>query len=311
LSHDAVPRNLVCCKFYDQDFDTACLHHSNFMDIPTPAITAILDYQTLDLPSQEMFFALLGRLLYGENDRENWQVALFIKGVEQRVISAIGTLVQQFFQKEDVMSGTVDKLTRLDAAVDKLLIVCTGVTNTSKIHPFTSAIPVIFTGRDMGQWQDTIKKKLLVCEFNKYAVDYLDSNLDDKLAAELPTIIFKCQQAYMAMVSKCTGRCIWEVAPSCFKRIQQAVEINPIKRFLMKPRQFIFGENMMMQLDTFISSLCRFFNINGIEFEWNMNMLQEALKERNLKLTITSEGASIIAGLSPTSDSALSLKCGT
>jgi hypothetical protein len=290
LQQPALPLNLVCCKYYNQEFDSGCLRYDQkqFMEIPTPSMTKILNYQNLDTATQEVFFALLGRLLYRANDLENWGVSLFIKGVEESGKSAVGKLVQHFFKQENIAVISEDREGYEQVDLDKSLFVCMSMTKYWEIPAaaFKSATPGLFIGSQVGHSElsaAALSKRLLVCEFSERFAS-LDPDLDDKLEAELPALIVKCQQAYMSMINKCAGRCIWTCVPHYFKRMQLKFETNQIKRFLAEPQQFTVGEALKMPLIKFGTMFRAFLQTNSICYKWNRDLLERTLKQANFKL---------------------------
>jgi hypothetical protein len=278
---------VVCCKYYDQDFDPNCLvAMGQFMDIPTPTITTFLNFQGIDMAAQEMVFALLGRLLYKTNDQDKWNVTLFIKGVKQSGKSGFGDLVQQFFDQDNVAVISPANTDHLDDGTDTFLFVCYDVTRQWKLPALRSGTPGFFIGTELGQPEDatiTLSRRLLVCEFNK-RFSHVNPDWSSKLKAELPALIVKCQQAYMALISKCADRCIWECVPDYFKRTQRKFETNPIKRFLAEPQQFKVGEGLKTPLFEFGVKFREYLLINKICFKWNRANLESALEQAQLKL---------------------------
>jgi hypothetical protein len=259
----SLPKNLVCCKHFDQEFDTEIWQINHWFHIKTPAFQMILADQHLDPPVQAIIYAMLGRLLYKVNQVDKWQVILFIRGVAQSGKSTIGKIAKLFFKAEDVavMSSNIEQKFGLDPISRMLIFICFEVTKSWSLPraDFQSLIsgeelsiagknktartiqwevPGLLLGNELGPWIDaagSMVRRLLVTEF-QHRIHKGDPNLDEKLEQELPSLIFKCQQAYMATYHEFRDCSIWEKVPHYFKQVQDRIasSTNPIKEFIEK-----------------------------------------------------------------------------
>ena len=275
-----IPKNLVCCNHYDQEFDSEIWDINHWYNIQTPAFQMILEDQHLDKPVQLIMYAMLGRLLYKVNAVDKWQVILFIKGVAQSGKSTIGKIAKLFFKAEDVavMSSNIEQKFGLEPISNMMLFICFEVTKAWSLprSDFQSLIsgeelslagkhktartiqwevPGLLLGNELGPWVDaagSIVRRLLVTEF-QHKIHKSDPNLDEKLQAELPNLIFKCQQAYSATCVKFQASSIWENIPSYFKQIQERIasSTNPIREFIETSKVVYLAKDAMMPLYVF------------------------------------------------------------
>jgi len=306
----------VCCKFFAQQFDRDLFNYGNWYNIATPAFQRIVDYQLFTPLVASVIYAQLGRLLYEVNEHDGWQVIFFIKGVAQSGKSTIGKLVQQFFQPEDIaiMSSNIEQKFGLDAIAGKKLFICFEVTKNFGVarSDFQSLIsgeelsvagkfktartvtwttPGILFGNELGPWIDSagsIVRRLLVCEFNR-RVKASDPDLDNKLKSELPAILFKTQQAYMATAKEYAGHGIWEKVPRYFKKMQTkiAVSTNPIKKFLHDSSVLVRGDEFKMPLFAFQAHLREFLQSRKIYAQFSFDQIIDVFQQEGLKVENT------------------------
>lgn len=255
------PSNLVCCKHYEQEFDTDIWETNYWFNIHTPAFEQILTSQKFKPVVQGLVYAMIGRLFYELNDLDNWQVIFFIKGVAQSGKSTIGNIAKRFFNIDDVavLSSNIEEKFGLDSIADKMLYICFEVTKSwalprsdfqsiisgedvslAKKHLTPRSVkwktPGLLLGNEIGPWIDSsgsMVRRLLILEF-KERISKIDPDLDKKLEEEFPRFIFKCQQAYVSYVEKYKGSGIWEKVPNYFKQVRDkiAINMNPIKEFI-------------------------------------------------------------------------------
>jgi hypothetical protein len=311
-----ISNSLVCCKYFPQQFDKDFFSYNNWYNISTPAFQSIIDYQLFSPLIASVIYAQLGRLLYEVNEHDGWQVIFFIKGVAQSGKSTIGKLVQQFFQREDIaiMSSNIEQKFGLDAIVDKKLFICFEVTKNWGLarSDFQSLIsgeelsvagkfktartvtwktPGVLFGNELGPWIDSagsIVRRLLVCEFNR-RVKESDPDLDNKLKSELPAILFKSQQGYMALVKEFAGHGIWEKIPRYFKNMQTkiAVSTNPIKQFLHESDILIRGDDFKMPMFQFQAHLSEFLQTRKIHVQFSFDQVIDVFEQEGMNVETT------------------------
>jgi hypothetical protein len=78
-----LPPDTISCKYFDVDFNN--YDGFKWMDIPTPNIQSILDYQYKDQEEyneiSKWVYILIGRLLYNAGQHDDWQVMPFVRGI--------------------------------------------------------------------------------------------------------------------------------------------------------------------------------------------------------------------------------------
>jgi len=287
LHSNEIPGDMVCTRHYETPFPYHHLFATEWFDVPTPCFNKILRDQKLNHHVRFIFFAFLGRLLYPLQHSDNWQVILFIKGVASSGKSTIGNVAKAFYKPEDVaiMSSNIEGKFGLDAIVDKLLYICFEVTKSWGLprSDFQSIIvgegvsiagkhktartvewnvPGLLLGNELGPWEDSggsMVRRLLVVEFN-HKIFHVDTEMDKKLAIELPAIIYKSFLAYHILRKKCQSKSIWEILPKYFTKIQKEIAIatNPIKEFLMEEDEVTFHPSLEVARTTFDARLRTF-----------------------------------------------------
>ena len=311
FEHSSIPAKLVCCKYYDQEFDGNHLLYKHWYNIPTPALQSVIDYQHFSPVVAEVIYGQLGRLQYEVNEVDAWQVIFFIKGVAQSGKSTIGKVVQQFFQAEDiaVMASNIEQQFGLEAIVDKMLFICFEVTKKWSLarsdfqslisgeelsisgkfkmaRTTTWKVPGLLLGNEMGPWVDSagsIVRRLLVCEFNE-RVEKSDPDLDNKLKAELPAVMYKCQQGYISQVNQFAGHGIWEKIPRYFRTIQSKISVctNPIKDFLYNSYKLVRGDDYKMPLYVIQSYLKDFLTERKINMTFSVDQVLDVFKQEKI-----------------------------
>uniref|UniRef100_A0A6C0BNG2 SF3 helicase domain-containing protein n=1 Tax=viral metagenome TaxID=1070528 RepID=A0A6C0BNG2_9ZZZZ len=308
-----IPSDLVACKFYNQEFDNTIFNHYHWANIFTPSVQAIFDYQNFSPKVCSQLYTQIGRVLYELGQLDNWEVVLFFMGVARSGKSTLGKTALKFFQREDVgiLASSIEAGFGLDALVDKLLYVCLEVTKNWNLPraDFQSIIsgedvsirgkhkvartvkwnvPGLLFGNELGPWIDSsgsIVRRLLVIEMSR-RVQQVDTELDAKLEAELPTLIYKLQQAYVSYVGKCGVAGIWEKVPSYFKKVQTkiAISTNPIKDFIHNSPRIIRGPDLKMPLFRFRSYLTEFLTAKKMNISYTIEQLLDVFQQEDLKI---------------------------
>lgn len=316
-----IPNNSVACKYFDRPFSTSSLEYAHWYNIPTPALDGILRFQIPNAFVMSTIYSQLGRLLYQTNECDRWQVLLFIRGVANSGKSTIGRMVQKWFQAEDVavMASNIEPKFGLAAIVDKMLFICFEVTKQFGIarsdfqslisgeelqiaakfktaQKYTWKVPGIMFGNELGPWSDSqgsIARRLFVCDFNTPVVK-TDVRLEDKLDAEMPNIIFKCQQAYMSAVREYGNRGLWECVPKYFREVQARIarETNPVAAFLTDENIFRHGAEMRTNALVFFRMWREFGKRRGV-ISTDNSQIERAL--RNFKCDMKYNNAVEIA----------------
>ena len=105
-----------------------------------------------------------------------------------------------------------------------------------KAFSTTWTVPGALAGNEVPSWADasgSVQRRVVLFEFVR-AVTNGDMKLGDKLMAEMPAILAKCNKAYLEMAGQYSHVNIWTVLPEYFKitRDQLAQSVNSVEAFL-------------------------------------------------------------------------------
>lgn len=245
----------------------------DWYDIPTPNLQMILDYQKIPEEACRWLYILLGRLLYDVGDLDGWQVMPFLKGRAGTGKSTLLNYVCRLFydpldvgvlanncQTKWALSGFHNKLLFIGPEVQKNLGLeqtefqtiisgeATGINQKNK-DPFSVKwkVPGIISGNQAPQYdnsQGQVSRRLAIFEFGE-KVKKGDTQLDKKLQKELPTIIYKCNRAYINAINEHgTKDIVKEVLPEYFKKTMNSMaeETNDLVLFLNSD-EVVFGKD--------------------------------------------------------------------
>lgn len=269
---DAEPLSdtVVAARYFDADFDPFD-DTDDWRDIPTPHLQRIMDYQQWAPDVCDWMYVALGRLLYNVNERDGWQVIPFLHGCAATGKSTIALKVAKLFYEHadvGVLSNNIEKQFGISAFHDKLLFCGPEIKGDLKIEQaefqsivsgesvqvaakhkkaFTVewTVPGILAGNEVPAFSDnagSVQRRFLVFSFQK-AVTNGDMKLGDKLAAELPFILLKCNRAYLDASARWGMRNVWTVLPAYFQatRNEMAQAVNSIEAFLASTEVVLDG----------------------------------------------------------------------
>lgn len=323
--YGSVPMGTASCKYIDgnllSDGTTTVpprrlegeneLHRMNWTRIPTPHLQKILDAQELDEEVCAWLFVFLGRMLYATNDKDRWQIMLFIKGVAGSGKSTLGMLVKMFYDPSDVgvLSNNVQKQFALADLYEKLVVICFEVKHNfrldqAELQSLVSGeemaifrkhkealtikwkVPALFMGNEVGPWinaSNSITRRMALLKFDHKPTDS-DPDLLDKLREELPRILLKVNQAYLAAIDLYGRRDIWDVMPEYFRQTQTAMKesTNPFVSYLNCCSDLVWSDEFMVPLDTISKHFRNFCRQGGWPTEtskWTEELYKQAFAE--------------------------------
>lgn len=267
---DPLSDSVVAARYFDDDFDSHD-HTDDWRDIPTPSLQRIMDYQEWPADVCDWLYVALGRLLYNVNERDGWQVIPFMLGSASSGKSTITLKVAKLFYEHGdvgVLSNNIEKQFGISAFHDKLLFCGPEIKGDLKIEQaefqsivsgesvqvaakhkkaFTVewTVPGILAGNEVPAFSDnagSVQRRFLVFSFQK-AVTNGDMKLGEKLAAELPLILLKCNRAYLDASARWGMRNVWTVLPAYFQatRNEMAQAVNSIEAFLASTEVVLDG----------------------------------------------------------------------
>jgi hypothetical protein len=204
------------------------------MDIPTPAMDQILDYQKLTPEVKKWFYIMvIGRSMFDAKTKDKWQIVPFIKGEAGAGKSSILKFMQEMYDPADV--GVIDNKVEENfglsqCIVDKLLIMIdeiNGKMSMDQSHfnsigstgplslPVKGKAPIVFTqyitplicaGNKLPPYpndRDNFARRILPFLFDTKILDKdHDSSLDLRLRLERGNIILKALRLYSGVWSK-------------------------------------------------------------------------------------------------------------
>ena len=322
--YGSVPLGTTSCKYIDSPLpldgddipaprlpgeDT--LQDMAWTRIATPNLQQILDAQHLEEEVCCWLFVFLGRLLYATNQKDRWQVMLFIKGVAGSGKSTLGMLVKMFYDPCDVgvLSNNVQKQFALADLYEKMVVLCFEVKHNFRLDqaelqsvvsgedvaifrkhkPAITVewdVPALFMGNEVGPWinaSNSISRRMAMLKFD-YKPTNSDPDLLDKLRKELPSILLKVNQAYLSAIDLYGKRDIWDAMPEYFRQTQTAMKesTNPFVSYLNCCSDLLWGEEFMVPLDSISKHFRNFCRQGGWPPEsskWTEELYKQAFQE--------------------------------
>lgn len=249
LNNNDVKNNTDKTATAESDDDCTC--KDDYMKLPTPAVQGIFDHQGLSTNVCRWIYALIGRLFFDVNERDWWQVQLFIKGVAGTGKSCLLRLCENLFDPQDVgffgnnvekgypLQGIVGKFIylamdihrgfQLDQYVWQNMVTGEGV-NVARKHLSPLMLNWkshgIFAGNAIMDWDDncgSVSRRLVVVEFARM-VKHGDPKLFSKMKKEIAIFVKKCIVAYLSMVENYARDLIWSVLPDELKQSQKELQ---------------------------------------------------------------------------------------
>ena len=122
----------------------------------------------------------------------------------------------------------------------------------------TWTVPGALAGNEVPLWADnsgSVQRRVVLWEFAR-TVTNGDMKLGEKLAAELPAILAKCNKAYLEMAGQHSTVNLWTVLPQYFKDTRDAMaqSINSVEAFLVSTH-VVHGEQLYCPMEDFRSAL--------------------------------------------------------
>ena len=249
-------------QFFDVELDTTMLS-GDYSVIPTPSFDKILKDQDFDDNMRFWLYALCGRLFHKVGDMDDWQVALFIRGVAGSGKSSILNVLKIIYEADDigqlmsdgqkefsdehlydrniVMANDIDK--RCNMSATRVNSMISGETlSVNRKHKTALNIrwtaPMILASNSQPPWDDVagnLTRRFVIMKFNN-AIRFSDTQMCFKLRNEAPFIAIKMAKAYLEAVNLCGTRALWEsgILPEmCHQAKKEYLVVNnPISAFM-------------------------------------------------------------------------------
>lgn len=291
-----LPQKNISCKFFNVEFPQET--YDNYMDIPTPNLDSILNYQYHDHEQAndiiKWAYIMLGRMLYSVNELDQWQVMPFFKGKAGTGKGTICTkVIKEFYEIDDVgiLSNDGEKTFGLSGFYDKLVFIAPEIKGDISLSQATFQsivsgedvvipikhkkpievewnVPGALAGNQNPDYNDnsgSMARRMIIFEFSKIVTkNKKDPALGSKIKKEIPYIIRKCNLAYLDAVTKFGKKDIWSILPSYFTQTQEEMsqDLNPIQA-LLNSDQVEFGKDLYIFEKEFKEKLNFYCNTNN------------------------------------------------
>jgi phage/plasmid-associated DNA primase len=289
--------DVAASKYFDVEFDVHMQGAIDWTDIATPSFQGILTYQEFDTGDNagvdEWMYVMVGRLLYEVGEKDNWQVIPFLKGLAATGKSTILLNVcKLLFDDADVgvLSNNIEKKFGLWGFCNKKLFIAPEIRkdlelNQAEFQSLVSGdamqvaqkhqqsetvlwkVPGILAGNEVPCWKDaagSITRRILLFHFSK-PVAAMDTSLGQKLRDEVPTLLVKCNKAYLDRLRKVGARTIWDAVPDYFKDTQRHLQacVDSLWEFL-NSGELAFGADMYMPWSEFVAVYKEYCKTHGL-----------------------------------------------
>ena len=290
---------LVSCKIIEKDFAPVFFQNPGVLggpmlplsDIATPHFDSIFTPQNWEPVMVHWLFVFIGRLFYDVNDKDQWQVIPFLKGIAGTGKSTVIKVIQQLYNSRDVgvMSNNMEKQFGASTIFDKKLFIIPEMKGdfSLDVAVFQSmvtgeevslavkhesprvgkwTVPGIMAGNESPNWQDksgSISRRVVVFDFpNKVPLETSNPNLlYDIVNSELPAIIRRAAMSYRWAVDQYRESDIWTALPPriCEEKRKLQFATNPLFAFInsdridLDPNGYVLESIFISQLKTFIS----------------------------------------------------------
>jgi phage/plasmid-associated DNA primase len=284
---------IVSSKYFDQDFDPSSINISDWADIPTPHMESVMNYQGFSKDVCKWLYVFCGRLCFDLNDLDSWQVIPFLKGIARSGKSTIITKIcKKFYEGQDVrtLSNNIEKKFGLESIYDGFMFIAPEIKGDMALEQaefqslvsgedmsiarknktaqsLTWKVPGILAGNEVPNWRDnsgSVLRRLVTWNFGRQVAE-ADPHLDDKLDAEMATILCKCVRAYLDYSQRYSDQDIWNVLPKYFIEIQNQVAMvtNTLQHFLAS-ENVVYGKNLCCPQKMFVTAFNQHCQANNL-----------------------------------------------
>lgn len=293
---DGVLHGRVACKYFEgRTFDGNTKsrdERGGWRDIDTDDLDKVFkEQQIYDVDRvdenwnhgrvYEIVLAMMGRMLFDVNEMDEWQIALFLKGVAGSGKSTLLRVIKSFYNTNDVaiMSNNIEHKFGLHPLCNKYVTLCyemrsnfgldqaelqsivsgeeltLAVKNKLANVAHTWKSPFAAAGNMMANWEDSqgsISRRFLMVEFVHQVVNS-DPQLFSRLEKNIPNILLKCVRAYLELVKKHNTSNLWRRGdnpplPEYFHKTREAMTrtTNSLVSFLKSSGEVTLEQGMRM-----------------------------------------------------------------
>lgn len=332
VGHDVagaeLPPGTVASMYIESRFETeAILGADSFMDIPTPNIQNIIDYQkprTYDADDWAevslWIYVLLGSHLYEITPKSNIQTNLFFLGVAGCGKSTIAEMLKTLFPAESVgaLGATAERTFGVYPLIDKRLVVCweargpftipqdviqsmiagedvSVAIKNKKARTIRWTSRILWLGNMVPPWDDasgSIARRFIPFIMEKQVKEADPGLLPRFKREEVGAFLHKINMAWNWYQQQYGHLGIWTVLPQYFhdasNRFQQ--QVNPLVGFFTQPREIVFEENAYMSLEDLKQIIRNYCIRNNISTARSSTTF---LSDTNLQAALARENALI------------------
>ena len=226
-SHPYLNNLSVAAKYHDVKFDNYEQYSEDeWFNIINhcPTFKSLLDYQEFTEEVQKWFCTFMGRMCFNLCDMDNWQVLLYLLGQAGAGKSTIVMkIIQKFYEEEDVgiIANNIDAKYGIKPHVNKFMVLAPEIAENFKMEQtdwqllveggrntysekyksdetINWEVPMMMGGNKIMRYKnnsESVSRRTAVVNFWKKVVN-TDTEIDKKLAKEIPSIMKLCIRGY-------------------------------------------------------------------------------------------------------------------
>jgi len=282
-SHPYLNNLSVAAKYHDVMFDNYDEYSEDEwfnIIVHCPTFKSLLDYQEFTEEVQRWFCTFMGRMCFNLGDMDNWQVLLYLLGQAGAGKSTIVMkIIQKFYEEEDVgiIANNIDAKYGIKPHVNKFMVLAPEIAENFKMEQtdwqllveggrntysekyksdetINWEVPMMMGGNKIMRYKnnsESVSRRTAVVNFWKKVVN-TDTEIDKKLAKEIPGIMKMCIRGYYHTLKMHGKKGIWNILPQYFKENKEEMEqtTNSLQHFL-KSEKVVFNKRLYVPLKVF------------------------------------------------------------
>lgn len=346
-SHPYITNFTVACKYHDLDFNNFEEYSSDewFKIINyCPTLKSLLDYQEFTDDVQKWLCTFMGRMCFDIGELDNWQVLLYLLGQAGAGKSTIlMKILQKFYEEEDVgvIANNIDAKYGIKPHANKFMVLAPEIAENFKMEQtdwqliveggrntysekyktdetIDWKVPMIMGGNKIMRYKnnsESVSRRTAVVNFWKKVLN-TDTEIDKKLAKEIPFILKLCVKGYYSALNTYGKKGIWNILPRYFHENKEDMEqtTNSLQNFL-KSGKVVFERKLYVPMKVFSQAFnehCRENNLPREQFTKdyfmaifsnnNVKIIQQGTREYPQKSGIILKRTTFFTGIDIPSD---------
>ena len=300
-THPYITNFSVACKYHDTYFN-------NFEEFSEdewfkiidycPTLKSLLDYQEFPEEVQKWLCTFMGRMCFDIGELDNWQVLLYLLGQAGAGKSTIlMKILQKFYEEEDVgvIANNIDSKYGVKPHANKFMVLAPEIAENFKMEQtdwqliveggrntysekyksdetIDWKVPMIMGGNKIMRYKnnsESVSRRTAVVNFWKKVLN-TDTEIDKKLAKEIPYILKLCVRGYYHALNTYGKKGIWNILPRYFHENKEDMEqtTNSLQNFL-KSGKVVFDKKLYVPMKVFSQEFnehCRENNLPREQF---------------------------------------------